>query len=216
MNEFQTGRIRCVIYDCDGVLFDSFEANRRFYEDICSAFRQIPLSDEELRYAHTHTTREAIRLFFPNDRAVEDKVMERLRHADPASYVSYLTMEPHLLPTLEALGNRGIKRAINTSRSASMKPIVETFHLGLYFDLVVTAGDVTCPKPHPESMERILKEFDLKKNEAVCVGDSEVDQEAAQQAGIKFIAYKNPGIRADAFIQDHREILGILNLQERR
>ena len=31
--------IRCVIYDCDGVLFDSFEANTRLYNDLCLAVR---------------------------------------------------------------------------------------------------------------------------------------------------------------------------------
>jgi hypothetical protein len=28
-------KIRCVIYDCDGVLFDSLEANGRLYSEVC-------------------------------------------------------------------------------------------------------------------------------------------------------------------------------------
>lgn len=208
----QAGEIRCVIYDCDGVLFDSLEANRRYYNDLCCAVRGIPLSDEELQYAHIHTTREAIQLFFRNDAELERRAMNHARQFDPGAYVSYLTMEPHLLPTLGALGEKGIFRAINTNRTASMKAIIESFHLEAFFDLVTTAHDVKYPKPHPESVERILKTFGLGKTEAVFVGDSEVDQNTARSAGVRFIAYKNRELRADEYIEDHREILPIVNV----
>ncbi len=207
----KNGRIRCVIYDCDGVLFDSLEANRRFYNDLCCAVRGVPLSEEELRYGHIHTTREAIQFFFRGDLELVRKAVEHARRFDPGGYVSYLTMEPHLLPTLQALGERGIFRAINTNRTASMLAIIKNFHLEPLFDLVTTARDVKHPKPHPESVERILQTFGLRKTEVVFVGDSEIDQEAARSAGVRFIAYKNQRLRADAHIEDHREILAVID-----
>ncbi len=37
-----------------------------------------------------------------------------------------------------------------------MKSIMERFNLDPYFEMVVTALDVKHPKPHPESVEKIL------------------------------------------------------------
>ena len=36
-------KINCVIYDCDGVLFDSIEANMRLYNDLCAELGREPL-----------------------------------------------------------------------------------------------------------------------------------------------------------------------------
>jgi HAD superfamily hydrolase (TIGR01509 family) len=91
-----------------------------------------------------------------------------------------------------------------------MKHIMERFGLWPFFDMVVTALDVKNPKPHPESIEKILQAFNLNKEEAVFIGDSEVDQQTARSSGIKFIAYKNREIQNDAFIGDHLDLLNLL------
>jgi phosphoglycolate phosphatase-like HAD superfamily hydrolase len=77
--------------------------------------------------------------------------------------------------------------------------------------MVVTALDVKNPKPHPESIEKILQSLNLKKEEAVFVGDSEVDQQTAKSSGIKFVAYKNKEILSDAYIEDHLALLDLLS-----
>jgi len=204
-------KIRCVIYDCDGVLFDSLEANTRLYNDLCARVGRGPLIKEELGYVHTHTVFEALHFIFGQEDEMERKALEllRLKEIDLREYVAYLKMEPHLIQTLETLQKKGILRVINTNRTTSMKYIMEKFNLWPYFERVVTALDVKNPKPHPESIEKILQEFNLRKKEAVFVGDSDVDQQTAKSSGIKFIAYKNKEIANDAYIEDH---LGLLSM----
>ena len=58
---------RCVIYDCDGVLFDSLEANRALYNHIAVSMGRGPITEEELRYCHTSTVRESIHCLFKED-----------------------------------------------------------------------------------------------------------------------------------------------------
>ncbi len=203
-------KIRCVIYDCDGVLFDSIEANMRLYNDLCSAVGRIPLKEEEIKYVHTHTVYEAIHYIFGEESGLEKRALESLKQIDLREYIVYLKMEPYLLQTLNLLKASGILRAINTNRTTSMKHIMERFHLWPFFDMVVTALDVKNPKPHPESIEKIIQKFNLNKEETVFVGDSEVDQQTAKSAGIKFIAYKNREIVNDAFIEDHLALLKFL------
>ena len=205
-------KIRCVIYDCDGVLFDSLEANTKLYNDLCALVGRDPWREEEMQYVHTHTVFEALHFIFGGKDDLEKKALEVLKQKqiDLKNYVEYLKMEPHLFQTLENLKEKGILRAINTNRTTSMKYIMERFNLWPYFDMVVTALDVKNPKPHPESIQKILQEFNLRKEETVFIGDSEVDQQTAKSSGIKFVAYKNRDIQNDAYIEDHLDLLSLI------
>ena len=206
-------KIRCVIYDCDGVLFDSLEANTRLYNDLCARVGRGPLREEEMRYVHTHTVFEAIHFIFGKEDEMEKKALEmlRLKQIDLREYIVYLKMEPHLLQALEKLKEKGILRAVNTNRTTSMKYIMEKYDLWPYFEMVVTALDVKNPKPHPESIEKILQEFNLNKKEAVFIGDSDVDQQTAKSSGIKFISYKNKDIGNNTYIEDHLDVIKLLS-----
>jgi HAD superfamily hydrolase (TIGR01509 family) len=206
------GKIRCVIYDCDGVLFDSLEANTKLYNDLCSMVGRGPLREEEIQYVHTHTVFEAIHFIFGKENDFEKKALEILKQKkiDLKNYVSYLKMEPHLVEVLEKLKEKGMLRAVNTNRTTSMPYIMERFNLWPYFEMVVTALDVKNPKPHPESTEKIIEAFKLKKEEAVFVGDSDVDKQAAESSGVRFVAYKNREIANDLFIEDHLDLLVII------
>ncbi len=207
-------KIRCVVYDCDGVLFDSLEANTKLYNDLCALVGRGPLREEEMQYVHTHTVFEALHFIFGKENGLEKKALEILKEkqVDLKNYVMYLKMEPHLLEALESLKEKGILRVINTNRTTSMKYIMERFNLWPYFEMVVTALDVKNPKPHPESIEKIIQELHLNKEETVFVGDSDVDQQTAKSSGIKFVAYKNRGIQnhAYAYIEDHLDLLRLV------
>jgi phosphoglycolate phosphatase len=207
-------KFRCVIYDCDGVLFDSFATNRRLYNHICTFVGRPPLTEEESRYAHMHTVFEAIRFIFKNEETLERKALESLRRIDPMEYIPYLKMEPNLLQTLKILKETGVFRAVNTNRSTSMKYVMDWFDLWPYFDLVITALDVKNPKPHPESIEKIIETFHVERRETIFVGDSEIDEQTAESAGVKFIAYKNRRIAKDTFIDDHLALINILGIGE--
>lgn len=202
--------IKCVIYDCDGVLFDSFEANQKLYNDLCNMVGRCPLKEEEIEYAHSHTVFEAIHYIFGEDGFLEQKAFELIKQVDLRKYVSLLKMEPHLRQILNLLKACGIKRAINTNRTTSMKYIMEDFNLWPFFDMVVTALDVKNPKPHPESIEKIIQSLNVEKNETIFIGDSEVDQKTALSAGVKFVSYKNKEIGNDFFIENHLDLLNII------
>jgi HAD superfamily hydrolase (TIGR01509 family) len=203
-------KIRCVIYDCDGVLFDSIEANMRLYNALCVRVGRAPLKEEEIKYVHTHTVYEAVHFIFGQGEELEKRALESLKQVDLRDYIVYLKIEPYLLQTLNLLKAGGILRVINTNRTTSMRHIMERYHLEPFFDMVVTALDVINSKPHPESVEKIIQRFNLDKEEAVFVGDSEVDQQTAKSSGIKFVSYKNKEIPCDAFIDNHLALLNIV------
>ncbi len=210
----KTGKweIDCVIYDCDGVMFDSLDANRRLYLQIAQSIGRAPLTEEEVRYCHTHTVYDSLRYMFRENEALEKKAVEFLKkEINFKDFIVYLKMEPNLMETLAALKERGIKRAISTNRTTSMPHLMERYGLSPYFEMVVTALDVLNPKPHPESLEKILKAFNLVSHNVVFIGDSEVDRETALAAGVRFVAYKGGGLEADAAIDDHLALLDFLS-----
>ena len=200
-----------MIYDCDGVLFDSLESNTKLYNDLCTRLGRLPLTADELNFVHTHTVYEAIHFILRHDIQQEKRALDLWKQLDIVEYLAYLRMEPHLLETLESLKNQGILRAICTSRSTTMKLIMERFHLWPYFDMVVTALDVKNPKPHPESIAKIIETFHLDREKTILVGDSVIDRQTAESAGIFFVAYKNKEIAGDFFIDDHLALLELLD-----
>lgn len=96
--------------------------------------------------------------------------------------------------------------AICTNRATSMEMIIEDFGLSGYFEFIMTASQVTNPKPHPEPLLKVLKHFGVEPGEALFIGDGEVDMQAANSAGVPFISYKSdlPGL---ARIDHHSEII---------
>ncbi len=212
--EMKKRKTECVIYDCDGVLFDSLDQNKRLYNHIAVSMGRMPLTDAEALFCHAHTLNESIRHIFSNDETMVEKAMAFWKsNINFMDFIVYLKMEPNLIEILKALKDRNIKTAISTNRTTTMEYIMEKFDLNQYFDMVVTAlpKDVKNPKPHPESVEKILKTLNVDGERVLYVGDSEVDRTTARSSGVAFIAYKNPGLEADGFIDDHLGLLAFLS-----
>jgi phosphoglycolate phosphatase len=204
----------CVIYDCDGVMFDSLDQNKRLYNHIALSIGRVPLTDVEALFCHTHTLNESIKHIFGGDETQTAKALAFWKSdINFMDFIGYLKMEPHFIETLKILKGRNIKTAISTNRTNTMEYIMEKFDLNQYFDMVVTAlpKDVKNPKPHPECVEKILKKLNVDEKRVLYVGDSDVDWKTARSSGVTFIAYKNPNLEADGFIDDHLDLLKFLS-----
>ena len=201
---------KVIIYDCDGVMFDSFEANLAFYNRIMDMFHlpQLDRADEEqMRVLHTYANRDVLAHFFPEPGDFETAVT----YAGAIDYrdlVPHMRMEEGFLDTLEILKPR-FGLAVCTNRSTSMDMVLESFGLSGYFGCVMTASRVSRPKPHPEPLLRVLEHYRIAPDEALFVGDSDVDRQAAAAAGVPFIAYK-ADLPARARIDRHSDILGLV------
>jgi HAD superfamily hydrolase (TIGR01509 family) len=118
-------------------------------------------------------------------------------------------MEEGFRDTIETLSSC-VGLAICTNRAASMDAVMEAFDLGRYFGIVMTTLKVSNPKPHPEPLLKVLTHFRISPREALFVGDSDVDRQAAEAAGIPFIAYRTD-LPAFARIDRHPDILPLLS-----
>ncbi len=202
--------IELVAFDCDGVLFDTEQANRFYYSHILQHFGRAAVTDEQFRFVHMHTVDESIACLFPDEKQLEAAHIFR-KTMDYRKYLRYLTVEPYLVSLLEKLRPQ-IKTAIATNRTDTMDRLLAEFELDGYFDLVVTSSDVKRPKPHPDELLKILDHFDLVSHQVIYVGDSRLDELAAKAAGIPLVAYRNRELAAEYHINNLGEIEELLDL----
>ena len=202
MNRFQV-----VIFDCDGVMFDSKPANEAFYNDIKTSLGLPPLTESELEYVHMGTAEGSIRHIVPEN--LLDRAFAMCAKVDYSIYLDRMLLAPGLKPLLTFLKKR-CKTAVATNRSTTIAAILERFELTPYFDLVVSSLDVKNPKPDPDQLELILDRFRIPNEQAVFIGDSPTDARAARAAGVPFIAYRNPQLTADYHIRHFDEVKRIV------
>lgn len=92
---------------------------------------------------------------------------------------------PGLTELLEHYRQAGKHLAVATFkiRSATLN-IFEIFGLMDYFDIIVTADDVTNPKPAPDCVNKILDFYGCTSDQAILIGDTKTDYMTGKNAGV--------------------------------
>lgn len=198
--------LKLIVFDCDGVMFDSKEANRVYYNDLLAAFEYPEMSEEELAVVHMHNVNDSIAHIFRDYPAQDLGEVHRLRQKiNYSQYLHHMKMEPDLIEFLSYAGQR-FQLAISTNRTNTMQPLLHQYGLADYFQLVVTAADVKNPKPAPDALLKILDYFGSTAAETIFIGDSHIDQLHTESLGIPLIAFKNETLDASYHVRSFMEI----------
>jgi phosphoglycolate phosphatase len=179
--------IELVMFDADGVLFDSDQSNVAYYNAIFTQIGEAPLDAVEEINAISHA---AGQVFSDRARDNHDKLarMHQIaRDLDPAPFFHLLKPPFELRPFMLELKNR-YRLALATNRSATVPALVEHLKLAGIFDAIASARDQVRPKPAPDILKLCLERARVAREHAIYVGDSVVDREAAEGAGVGFVA----------------------------
>ncbi len=200
--------VKMVIYDCDGVIFDSKKANLEYYNYILKHFGYPPVNEndkEKLLIIHTYSNDNVILNLF-EDKDIAKKAIEFSKSVDYSQFYKYMTMEPEFFETCNLLKSNGIKVAIATNRSKTFPHLFKYFNLDKVIDDYATVSIVKNPKPAPDMLLYLLNRNNLKPFEALYIGDAEIDYIASKEAKIPFIGYKKSFNNCPK-INKHLEIL---------
>lgn len=178
--------LKLVIFDADGVLFDSDEANVAYYNAIFERMSEPPMTPQEERACVFLAAAQVFEMRAKGDRARIQRMHEIVPALDFAPFFRLLRLPFELRPFLLQLKRR-YRLALATNRSATVPSLIEHLDLAGVFDAIASALDKVRPKPAPDIIELCLKRADVAAQRAVYVGDSEIDREAAQAAGTHFI-----------------------------
>jgi HAD superfamily hydrolase (TIGR01509 family) len=198
--------INGIIFDCDGVLFESRKANLAYYNAVLVHFNEPPVEDSDHARAHLCHTAASTDVFarlLGSERAAEALCLAA--ELDFRQFIPDMEPEPGVREALTSLSGT-FPLAIATNRGYSMPCILKHFDLDHFFQAVVTSRDVVRPKPAPDMLHEAAKRLDCAASELLFVGDSELDQAAATSAGMPFASYRGT-LNSDIHLQHHSELV---------
>ena len=205
--------LKLFIFDCDGVMFDSKDANRIYYNQLLGEFGHPPMNEQEEDYVHSHNVLDSVNYIFRKYPREIAEVNEFRKSVDYTPFLKYMAIEPDLKKFLDILKPK-YHTAISTNRSTTMSSVMKMHDLAPYFDLVVTSLDVEHPKPHAEGLVKILDFFQLSADEAIYIGDSMVDREHTAAVEMRLISFKNPELPAEYHVNCFLDIQHLPFFQE--
>ncbi|MCF2136247.1 MAG: HAD family hydrolase [Candidatus Thorarchaeota archaeon] len=188
--------LRAALFDLDGTItvltlpLDAMRSDtKKYYID-----HGMPSSLIEPADGISSTRVKAREYFFTH--GVTDAEWERMehevdallsRHEGDAAWDARLISGT--LDVVTEIRKLGIKTAILTNNGRQAVDIILS-HLPLqdYFDLIQTRNESPNPKPYPDGILHVLKRLGVSVDEAVYIGDAQIDAAAARRAGIPFWA----------------------------
>ncbi len=200
--------IRGIVFDCDGVLFESRQANLAYYNAILTHFDEPLVEDSDHARAHLCHTAASTHVFtqlLGEERA--SRALSLAAELDYRQFIQYMKPEPGMKEALSELAV-AYPLAVATNRGYSMPAIIKHFGLNGLFQTIVTSRDVEHPKPAPDMLYEAARRLNYATHELLFVGDSELDQAAARTAGMSFAVYKGD-LQADVRVEHHGELVDL-------
>jgi HAD superfamily hydrolase (TIGR01662 family) len=205
--------IECVLFDWDGTLLDSFEADAQAYFRMFAALGM------------TWSMAELKRHYSPNwHRVYRAARLPRTKwdEADRLWMRFYRKQRPELQPgahqVLRALERRFTLALVSSGSRARVRRQLREHGVAAMFRAKVCSEDASRRKPHPAPLRMALDRLCIASNACVYVGDAPEDVEMAHRAGMRAIGVLGGSpvpqrLRAaspDAMIRTIRELPALL------
>lgn len=195
-------KYRLAIFDMDGTILNTLE-------DLCDSLNHT-LKEFEL----PQRTLEEVRSFVGNgihkliERAVptgtNEGLLEEVFRSFNAYYKEHCAVKTRpydgIPKVLQKLRSRGIYTAVVSNKADyGVQALCEDYFNGLFDYAVGEKEGVRC-KPNPDGVLDVIRKFGVSFEEAVYIGDSEVDYETSVNAGIDVLMV-GWGFREEEFIR---------------
>lgn len=190
--------IRAVLFDLDGTLIDSNEAHVAVWEQVFAEAGH-PIDAATIRGQIGKGGDQLVPTLLPG---TTDDEIERLsdRHGElfKADHLDRVQPFPDSRALLERVDNAGKTVVLASSASkAELDHYVDLLDAKALIDAGTSIDDVETSKPAPDIFGTALKKAGVAADEAIAVGDTPWDIEAAGKAGIATVALRSGGFSDD-------------------
>jgi phosphoglycolate phosphatase len=176
--------LKLILFDLDGTLVDSSQDITNALNYSISPLGLGPLTTEEtLTLVGEGITRLIEKVLDPDRVDRKDEVLERFLEYYTLHLTDYTRPYPEVRETLAVL-NGYIKGVISNKREILTKQLLEKLHMASYFRYILGSDSTPQRKPSPLPIITVLKETGVNPGEAMMVGDSGLDIEAGNKAGV--------------------------------
>ncbi len=181
--------VRCIIFDLDGVILDSEPSIRQSLDVAFAAIGQTTVTDQEIRLIIGPPLLEGIQLLLEKrgqSAEAATEVLFRYRSHYQKFGVSNSRLFGGVEKVLRILREEGSFLAVATSKPARFTlPILKNTGIASYFSVVGAPADGEEYETKTKTLAKVLEYVPSKSIEqAVMVGDRDVDMKAAVLCGI--------------------------------
>ncbi|MBW9198419.1 HAD family hydrolase [Bacteroidales bacterium SW299] len=181
-------RYHTYLFDFDYTLADSSKGIVICFRNVLERHRHTGISDEQIKRTIGKTLVDSFSILtgIGDEAILEEYRKEYVKEAD-----RFMTANTRLFPetvsVLQALKEKGANIGIISTkyRYRIMELAKDNIPEGI-IDLIVGGEDVKTAKPSPEGVFLALKNLETDKDTTLYIGDSIVDAETAQAAGMDF------------------------------
>ena len=203
------GAPKGIIFDCDGVLIDSVEANMKYYNLVRAGFDLPELDEAQREYCQMSTGAQAIEHIIPAPlRPLVPEIMRNVlyeRDIEPL-----ISASDDLVPLLKKYKSH-LRMGVHTNRSSKIDDMLSKLGMGDIFEPVITVATAEA-KPNPDGTLQILKAWNVNASEVLFIGDSQADRGAALAAKVHFLSYRNPTLQSMGTCCEFRDLSAALAL----
>lgn len=174
------------IFDLDGTLIDSYEAIKKSLNStlIKLGYRKVNL--EKVKKNVGRGDRIFIETFFPKKDI--KKALELYRNYHRKDLLLYTKLRPYAKKLLSTLKHKNKIIAIASNRPRYFTNIIlKKLNIASYLDIVCCADEIRSLKPNPRILKIILKKANIEKENALYIGDMDIDLETAKRAKIEVV-----------------------------
>jgi phosphoglycolate phosphatase len=178
-----------IVFDFDLTLADSrpgFDACHTYAAERMGL--PVPTAEMAGRTIGTPLPLAYVELYGPNEGGkAEEYVKLYQAHADEVM-TELTTMLPGAAEALEALQDAGLRLAIVSQKLRyRVEDVLRREGLLERFETILGGEDVPAFKPDPRGILMAIERLDAAQHEAIYVGDTTIDAEAARNAGVGFV-----------------------------
>jgi pyrophosphatase PpaX len=178
--------IKAVIFDFDGTLADTLPVCFLAFDAVFREFDNREVTTEEIKAMFGPSETGIIRENLKNNNY--DEAIELYYEIYSKRHRNIVQDNEEINTLIRQLKTNGYKLGIVTGKARrSLDISLDCLGLKNFFDVIVTGDDVEHPKPHPEGINKVLKNLNVSHKEAVFLGDSDADIMAGKQANVHTI-----------------------------
>jgi len=179
--------VKVVMFDLDGTLMDTAPEIAAAVNAMLADLNLPTLPAQKIRGYIGEGAQALIKRSVSAGTAADDALLERAQALFFEHYAKTVTMSkpyPKVLEGLQELKQKGLRLACVTNKPERFSlPLLEASGLLPYFELVIAGDTLAKKKPDPIQLQHICAEFKVLEAEAMLVGDSLIDVQAAHAAG---------------------------------